>query len=64
MAKNNKRWESVDALYFRKMRGDHYKGAYKARRHAEGATGDSGPLLPRGIAPGSEAARVYLSGGY
>lgn len=47
-----------------KTRRDNRAGAYKGRLRAIGATGDAGPLLPKGIMPGSEAARVYMEGRY
>ena len=55
-----KKWESVDTLYFRRSRNAaHYAGAYKGRLRAQGA---KGAVLPRNVSPGSEAARVYLTG--
>jgi len=58
------RYETADAVYFRRLRNarikDHYAGAYKGnlRRRMK----QDGALLPRGILPGSEAARTFLSG--
>lgn len=48
----------------RRKERDNRAGAYKGRLRAIGATGDAGPLLPKGIMPGSEAARVYMEGRY
>jgi len=56
------KYTTANAAYWQGKRQDHYAGAYKARRRAQGATGDAGPLLPPGVLPGSEAARVYLEG--
>jgi hypothetical protein len=59
------KYETANAAYWeRKRRAAHYAGAYKGRMRAIGATGDSGPLLPPGVLPGSEAARVYMTGKY
>ena len=56
------KFKTANGVYWRKLRNAHYAGAYKGRLRAQGATGDSGALLPRGVLSGSEAARVYLSG--